>query len=256
MKEALNISNLAMAGFYLTLLIPVCYCYLNKLRMNRDILISMGRMTLQLLLVGFYLNVVFAYQNIYLNFAWLAVMLFVASFSICNRVELPKKIAVPCVLSGFIIALIVLLPAILIGVVRATPWWQAQYLIPIGGMLLGNGLRANVVGLERWFSQLRETPEEYEYYLSLGTKKPLLPITQKAIRAALGPQLINMSTMGIVSLPGMMTGQILGGSDPLLAVKYQIIIAVAIFVAGFTSVAVSLATASRLVFDEYGRLKI
>lgn len=256
MNGALHINNWAMAGFYLTLLIPITYCYFNKLHMHRDIIISMGRMTAQLLLVGLYLDVVFDYQNIYLNFAWLTVMLLVASVSVSNRVDLPKRIAIPCVLSGFFIALTTLLPTFLMGVVQAQPWWQAQYLIPIGGMLLGNGLRANIVGLERWFSQLRETPEEYEFYLSLGTNRPLLPITQKAIRAALGPQLANMATMGIVSLPGMMTGQILGGSNPLLAVKYQIIMAVAIFVAGFTSVAISLAVASRIVFDEYGRLKI
>ncbi|NCC62782.1 MAG: ABC transporter permease, partial [Verrucomicrobiae bacterium] len=108
---------------------------------------------------------------------------------------------------------------------------NASLLIPIGGMLLGNSLRSNVVVLERFFRQMRDKRSEYELRLLFGANRSeaLRPFMQTALRAGVKPQIATMATLGIVSLPGMMTGQMLGGSTPMTAIQYQIAITVGIF---------------------------
>lgn len=256
MDNALNISNFALAGFYLMLLIPVFLFHRWQLGLNRALAEAALRMTLQLAIVGLYLQTLFDYQSLGLNVLWLSVMVLVASFSICRRADVPLRKVVPAVVTGLVVALLVVLPAMLAGVIQAEPWWQARYMIPVAGMLLGNCLSANILALERWYSSLKDKQNEYQFYLSLGAPNPVQPFIRTAVKAALSPQLAAMTTLGIVSLPGMMTGQILGGTEPLLAVKYQLAIMVAIFLSASLSVAVSLAVVSRYAFNRYGQLVI
>ncbi|UXI03248.1 ABC transporter permease [Photobacterium sp. TY1-4] len=254
MNNALDISHLALGGFYLLLLLPLLLFARWQLGLGRTMVTAVLRMTLQLAVVGIYLQTLFAFENPLLNLAWLSVMVLVAGFSICRRAEISLKQVMPAVVAGQIVALLVILPALLAGVIQAEPWWQAQYMIPVAGMLLGNCLTANVLAIERWYCGLKERQNEYQFYLALGALNPVQPFIRTAVKAALAPQLASMTTLGIVSLPGMMTGQILGGTAPLLAVKYQLVIMVAIFIAATLSVATALALISRLAFNRYGQL--
>ena len=256
MDNALNISNLALSGFYLMLLLPLFLFHRWQLGLNRILVEAVLRMTLQLAVVGIYLQTLFNYQSLGLNILWLSLMVLVAGYSICRRAEVNIRKVIPAVVTGLLVALLVVLPAMLAGVIQAAPWWQAQYMIPVAGMLLGNCLTANVLALERWYSGLKEKQNEYQFYLSLGAPNPVRPFIKTAVKAALSPQLASMTTLGIVSLPGMMTGQILGGTEPLLAVKYQLAIMVAIFLSATLSVATSLAVVSRYAFNRYGQLVI
>ena len=97
----------------------------------------------------------------------------------------------------------------------------------------------------------------YFYKLSLGATKfeALLPFAKQSFIAALNPTIATMATMGIVSLPGMMTGQILGGSVPLVAIKYQIAIMVAILASTVLSILLSLVFTLRISIDKSGVLK-
>lgn len=256
MDNALNISNIALAGFYLLLIIPLFLFHRWQLGLNRSLVEAVLRMTLQLAVVGLYLQALFEFQNLGLNVLWLSVMVLVAGYTICRRAEVDIKKVMPAVIIGLLVALLVALPALLAGVIQAEPWWQAQYMIPVAGMLLGNCLTANVLALERWYSSLKEKQNDYQFYLSMGAPNPVQPFIKTAVKAALSPQLASMTTLGIVSLPGMMTGQILGGTEPLLAVKYQLVIMVAIFLSATLSVATALAVVSRKAFDRYGQLVI
>jgi len=124
---------------------------------------------------------------------------------------------------------------------------DAALLIPIGGMLLGNSLRGNVVVLERFFRQMRDNRAEYELRLLYGASRneALLPFMQIALRAGITPQIASMATLGIVSLPGMMTGQLLGGSTPMTAIQYQIAIMIGIFAIDMISTALLLEVLAR-----------
>ncbi|EAS40938.1 ABC transporter permease [Photobacterium profundum] len=256
MDSVANIQNVALAAFYLLLLLPLFLFHRWQLGLTRAVVEAVLRMTLQLAIVGMYLQTLFTWQNPTLNIIWLSIMAFVASYSICRRAEVNLRKVFPAVLLGQGVALLVVLPAMLAGVIQAEPWWQAQYMIPVAGMLLGNCLTANVLALERWHSSLRDKQNEYQFYLTLGAPNPVQPFIRTAVKAALAPQLASMTTLGIVSLPGMMTGQILGGTEPLLAVKYQLVIMVAIFIAGVLSVTTCLALVSRYAFNRYGQLMI
>ncbi|MDD1796201.1 ABC transporter permease [Enterovibrio makurazakiensis] len=256
MSEALVIGNGALAAFYLMFLIPLLLFQRWQLGLSKSLIFSVTRMTLQLAVVGLYLQTLFDFANIFLNTIWLLVMILVASWTVCRQAGAkPKSLLLP-VLSGQAIALVCVLPVMIIGVIQAEPWWQAQYLIPVAGMLLGNALSANVLALDRFHASLKQRHDEFQFYLSLGSPHPSKPFMKEAFTAALRPPLAAMSTLGIVSLPGMMTGQILGGTTPLLAVKYQLVIMVAIFLTVTLSVATTLTLASHRAFDQYGRLKM
>jgi len=136
-------------------------------------------------------------------------------------------------------------------------FFSSRYIIPLEGMILGNLLKCNIIGMDRFFSEVRTRKDEYILYVSLGANhnEALKPFWNSAYRAAVKPQLAALSTMGLVALPGMMTGQLLGGSDPIEAVKYQILILLAIFTSASFSVFLNLYYSKKIIFDRFGRVK-
>ena len=111
-------------------------------------------------------------------------------------------------------------------IVRPQPWYSAQVLIPLLGMVLGNSLTGISLGLDRFLSELRQRRDEVELRLTLGATRweACREVFGSAARTAMIPILNTMSVAGIVSLPGMMTGQLLAGAEPIQAVQYQIVI--------------------------------
>ena len=110
--------------------------------------------------------------------------------------------------------------------IQPDPWYDPRYAIPLLGMILGNTMTGISLGLQRLTEGARQRRAAIEAQLALGADrhKAMLPITRDALRAALMPIINSMSATGLVSLPGMMTGQILAGVAPLEAVKYQLLI--------------------------------
>jgi putative ABC transport system permease protein len=111
-------------------------------------------------------------------------------------------------------------------VIGLEPWYDPRYLIPLAGMVIGNSMTGASLAVERLAAEFRECREEIETALCLGSSVSLAaePAVSSAFRAALIPSINAMAAMGLVFLPGMMTGQILSGTEPLIAVKYQIAI--------------------------------
>ncbi len=127
-------------------------------------------------------------------------------------------------------------------VVGASPWWKPQYLLPLLGMVLGNTLTGLSLALDRLMRDLDERRPEVEQELAVGASlwEATRPLVQEALRTGLIPILNSMSVAGLVSLPGMMTGQILDGAPPLGAVAYQIV--VMFMIAGATSLGALIGT--------------
>ncbi|CAH0540465.1 putative iron export permease protein FetB [Vibrio marisflavi CECT 7928] len=225
-----------------TLLIPIAISNQLKLMLNKDIMISVIRMSLQLILVGLYLEYLFRVNSFFVNAGWLLIMILVGSSSIIGKSQLPKaKLFLPVSL-GLFVALLPMLALICTAVVRPLPFYSAQYVIPLAGMLLGNSLSGNIVALQNLFTSLEERKPEYEAAISLGasTSYATRPFIQAALQKSLAPILASMTTTGLVTLPGMMTGQILSGASPMLAIKYQLMIMIAIFVTMSVSITLSL----------------
>ena len=138
-------------------------------------------------------------------------------------------------------------------IVGISDLFDAKYLIPIGGMILGNSMKSNIIALERFYGELSTNTRRLfgSNIVWSGQKQGSKTFVRKSILAAMSPIVATMLTIGLVSLPGMMTGQILGGSMPVTAIKYQIAIMLAIFCSNIVGVAMTLKLVIPRSFDCY-----
>ena len=257
MNGAIDISVISLASGFLLLLIPFLFSYIFKLGIIRATLISAGRMTLQLVLMGIFLQYLFDWNNAVLNIVWLFMMIFVATFSVIRNSDLNLKIFLMPLLSSFTISVFTVVLYFNTMIVGLNNVLTAKYLIIIGGMLLGNSLRGNIIGLTTFYKDINRNKNRFQYSLSMGATlyEAVIPFIREALRSALKPSIANMATFGIVSLPGMMTGQILGGSAPITAIKYQIAIVIAIFASVAVTVTLSILITLNRSFDSFGNPK-
>ena len=249
--EALDIPLARFVLLYLLLLLPLYFLRRLKLGLGREVLVSVVRMSVQLFLVGIYLKYIFAINSLLLNLLWIMVIMVVANLNILKKAGLAvRKLFWPS-LAGVACGTLIVLGVFLFLVVRPTPLYDARYLIPLAGMLLGNCMNGNILSLERFYSGLRKNETIFLSYLLMGAtlKEAVHPFMREAIRTSLAPTIATMMTIGIVSLPGMMTGQILGGSFPLVAIKYQIMIMIGIFTSLVLSMVTSLYLSLPFAFD-------
>ncbi len=197
-----------------------------RLRLENQLAVASARTIVQLLLVGYVLKYVFALHSLPLIFGLALLMVGVASRAATGRSPYTYPgITIHAFLSLAASGLLTtyLVTAAILGV---HPWYRPQYLVPLLGMILGNCLTSISLTLDGLLSDMVQRRPEIETELSHGASAweaaqgPL----QAAVRRGMVPTINSMLVVGIVSLPGMMTGQILAGSDPLQAVKYQIVV--------------------------------
>lgn len=198
----------------------------QRLGLEGNLAIATVRTVVQLLMVGYLLALVFALRNPWVVLAVLGVMLAIAAIVARNRIS--KKIPglLPLVGGSIFISTALTLAYTTLLVVRPTPWYDPQYIIPLAGILLGNSMNAAAIAGERFVSTLSRSRLDIETHLSLGAtpRQATREFRNDAIRAGLIPTLNAMLVVGIVTLPGIITGQLLGGADPLNAALYQMLI--------------------------------
>ena len=196
------------------------------LNLERDVIVGAARTLAQLYAVGLVLAAVFAQPRWYIVLAVLVVMAAAASHTVVSRLQprVPGAYAVAALALGLSTAATL---AYVMGVViRAEPWYAPQYVIPIAGMILGNAMTSAALAGDRLHADLRARTSEVEGMLALGFTgtDAIQPVARTAMRAALIPTIAAMMTVGVVQLPGMMTGQVLAGASPLTAIEYQIVV--------------------------------
>ena len=255
--QTLDIALPRMALLYGLCLLPWGLLWLLGLRLSRDIAVSILRMSIQLALVGIYLKMLFELNHPWLNGLWILMMLIVADLSILKRAGLKARYFALATFMAIASSILFTTAFLVILVIQPAHFYDARYIVPLAGMILGNCLQGNVIALERFYSALRKNENEYATYLMLGASRweAVLPYFRDAIKAAINPTIAGMATMGLVSLPGMMTGQILGGSEPWLAVKYQIAIMICIFTSTTLAGVINLKLSLAIAFDAYDVLK-
>jgi len=246
-------TGLLLAGC--SLLISVFMYTLTRVGLLKELLIAMGRMGLQLLLVGMYLTWLFTLNNPWVNIGYILLMMAIANYSVLKSTGLRREMFLYTFPATFI-SIGMIGSYFMLLVFRPEPLYDARYLIPICGMLLGNSMNRTIITLERFYSSVKKDESGYSALIAMGATVPEATASylKTAYRAGLGPALANMATMGIVSLPGMMTGQILGGSDPLVAIKYQVAIILAIYVSTDLSALLCISFSRRRGFTHYGFL--
>ncbi len=196
------------------------------LGLARSILIAATRTYAQLILLGYVLVVIFARDQPLLTGAVFGLMILFSAHTIRARLrELNTPVFWPVLAAvaggGVVITLLVLAV-----VIRVEPFWQARYWLPIGGMVLGNSMNGIALAVERLYADLEGRKEQVRTLLSLGATRAeaLHASLRVSLRAGLIPTINNMAAVGVVSIPGMMTGQVLAGADPAHAARYQIVV--------------------------------
>lgn len=199
------------------------------------------KMTLQLVIAGLLLEHIFKTDNPIYTLSYLAVMtVFTIHRILSKNMWLNKKFKRITILSVFVSNLFVI--GFFIIVVAGQDLWNPQYMIPIGGMILGNTMTAMTLGLKAFRDTLDGQRCKINALLCAGASAQniLLPCVKQALETATLPTLNSMLGMGIVHLPGMMTGQILAGAIPFTAILYQIAIMIAICAANVLSCFIAL----------------
>ena len=214
--ETLDLGLPQMALLLGMVLVPWLGLGLIGLRMSGQIGLGILRMILQLGLIGVYLKTLFTLNNPWLNGLWILVMLVVADLTILRRAGLRRRLFFLATFAAVTLSVLFSAAYLILLVIRPPLFYDAHYLVPLTGMILGNCLQGNVIALERFYSALRKNESEYLTYLLLGASRweAVRPYLREAVYAAINPTVAGMATMGLVSLPGMMTGQILGGASP------------------------------------------
>ena len=199
-----------------------------QLGLARQLAIATLRMIVQLLLVGLVLEVLFSLVSpLWTGLAALAMLLF-AGREIMARQErrLTGFWAYGLGTSCMLVAATLVTMFALVVQVSPDPWYHPRYSLPLLGMVLGNTMTGISLGLHTLTTGLTRDRAAVEARLALGATRyeAVLPVSRAAMRTALMPIINSMAATGLVALPGMMTGQILAGADPVEAVKYQILV--------------------------------
>ncbi|KIH77264.1 putative ABC transport system permease protein [Geoalkalibacter ferrihydriticus] len=252
----IDISIWRLIAGYSLLAAPLGIILWMRLPLLGETLSAVVRMTLQLLFVGFYLQVIFDLDNAWLTGAWVMVMILVADLSIARGCRLRMSRLAGGLFWALSAGTFIPLAFFVVVVLGGTEALSAQYVIPIGGMILGNCLRADIIGIRAFYESLQENEKAYLLSLAQGAtlKEALAPFMRESLQAALAPTIATIATIGLVSLPGMMTGVILGGGDPMTAIKYQIAIMIAIYAGTAITVLLAIRLTARRNFTPQGTL--
>lgn len=199
-----------------------------RLGLERKLAVAAARMVVQLLMVGLLLKTVFALASPWVTLLLALAMIGFAGFEVRARQD--RRLAG---LWGFSIGAGAMMAAAtlvtvfaLTGQIRPDPWWSPQFALPLFGMILGNTMTGISLGLDTLHTTLDRERRAIEARLLLGDTRftALQDPLRRALRSGFTPIINAMAATGVVSLPGMMTGQILSGVDPQDAVKYQLLI--------------------------------
>lgn len=205
----------------------------QKLGLEFQLAIATGRTVLQLLVVGYLLAVIFALKNPFAVLGVLLVMLTIATITARNRISKKVPRVIPIVLGAMFFSTALTLCYTNVLIIQPKTWYEPQYLIPLAGIVLGNAMNGAAIAGERLVSTINSSRLEIETHLSLGAtpEQSVAAYRKDAVRAGLIPTLNQMMVVGVVTLPGIITGQLLSGIDPLNAASYQILI---MFMLAFT----------------------
>jgi len=204
----------------------------QQLGLEWTVLMATGRTIVQLLAVGYVLAIVFDWRNPFGVLAVLMVMLAVATVVTRNRIGKQIGQLLPLI-AGVLLTSMTVTVIYTVGlVIRPEVWYEPQYVIPLAGIVLGNAMTAASIAGDRLVSSFKQHRVDIETHLSLGAapEQAIASYRQEAIKSGLIPTLNAMMVVGIVKLPGIITGQLLSNEDPLNAALYQMLI---MFMLGF-----------------------
>lgn len=226
----ISINNWQLVLAAMLILINLILSFILQLQLEKQLWIASLRMTVQLLLIGYILKWIFSLQSAWLVLAVTLGMTILAGQSAIARTKRRYRgMFWNCFVSIFVSSAL-MIGVTVVGIIRVEPWYNPQYMIPMLGMILGNALTGASLALDRLTEDLTIRRDQIEALLALGATRweAAHQSVQEALRTGMIPTINSMMVMGTVSLPGMMTGQIIAGASPTDAVRYQIVLIFAI----------------------------
>jgi len=221
----------------------------DGLKLEKSLAIATARTVVQLVFIGYVITALFRVDHWWVVVGALGFMTAVAARAGLDRMKgkvpglyLPMWMGV---VAGTLFTVAVVTGAVL----KVDPWYRVDVMIPLGGMILGNAMNGGAIAADRLYTEIKNRRAEIETLLMLGWdyKAASAEARREAVRAALIPTINTMTTVGLVHLPGIMVGQMLGGVDPMVAAKYQIVIMLMVA----SSVTITAAAFTRLALKRF-----
>ena len=222
-----NLQLILAAGF---MVIAGVVSWREGMGLERDIAISTLRAFLQLIALGLVLKWVFDNQTWWMVLLILLVMVANATQIGKGRVKNRPDGITPQIFVTLLVTSLTMLLVVVELIVRPELWYDARVVVGIMGMILGNAMSSSAVALDRTFASLDDRADEMLAMVAMGAtpRQAARPSIVASVRSGMIPTLATLSAAGLVNIPGMMTGQVLAGANPLSAAKYQIVILMAI----------------------------
>jgi putative ABC transport system permease protein len=198
----------------------------EKLGLELNLALATGRTILQLIVLGYVLDFIFAVNNVWAVVGILTIILTLSAIVARNRISQKIPLVLPVVWIAIFASTSLTLIYTNFLIIQPDRWYEPRYLIPLGGILIGNAMNAAAVAGERLVSSINQFPTEIETHLSLGaTPQQAVSLYRKdAIKAAFVPTLNQMMLIGMVTIPTFTSGQLLAGVSALEAVSYEVLI--------------------------------
>ncbi|ALF54194.1 membrane protein [Nostoc piscinale CENA21] len=205
----------------------------EKLGLELNLAIATGRTILQLLVLGYIFDFIFAVNHPGAVLVTLAIILTITAIVTRNRISQKIPLVLPVVWGAILVSTAFTLFYTYLLILQPERWFEARYIIPLAGIIIGNGMNAAAIAGERLVSTINNSSGEIETHLSLGAtpQQAVNQYRKEAIRAALLPTINQMMLIGMATLPSITAGQLLGGVNPLDAVSYEILIVFMVAVA-------------------------
>ena len=219
-SNTIDVTSLLMVSSLV--LVTLFFSYWQKLKLEKEVIVSVVRAIIQLVIVGYILEYIFGLKNPVYTTLLLLFMIFNAAYNAAKRGKAVKKVLMISFLSITVGTMVTLAVLVLSRTIQYEPF----QVIPVSGMIVGNAMVALGLCYKQIAADFKNKREEVETKLSLGADimPSSIEIIRDSIKTGMLPTIDSAKTLGIVSLPGMMTGLILAGSSPIEAIKYQIMV--------------------------------
>jgi putative ABC transport system permease protein len=211
--QTLSFASLAYSFIPVLVVIGIIFCW--QLNYAKAVY-ALSRMLIQLLLIGYVLAFIFSSNSVWIIAGVLIIMVLFSSWIALNNVSIDRKYLFIYALLSILIGGGSTLFLIILGVLDLEPWYSAQYLIPLAGMIFANAMNSISLAAERLDAEI-DRNKSYQTARNIAFNASLIPIIN------------SLFAVGLVSLPGMMTGQILSGVSPFIAARYQIMVMCMLF---------------------------
>jgi len=258
-SSTIHLDALDLALAALLVLVNAGLSLVLRLRLHRQLLWASTRMVVQLLLVGLVLRTVFSTVSAPLTLAVVALMIAAAVREVAVRPRQRLKDLGNFRIAGVVVTLasVATVSLALSTALEPQPWYDPRYAIPLMGIVLGTVLNSASLGLDSFFGEVMIRRASIEAQLALGATSAaaMAQLVRGSIRRGMIPIINQMSAAGIITLPGIMTGQLLAGMDPIEAAKYQILLLFLLMGAGGLAAVGAVYLAARSLTDDRHRLR-